>query len=121
MGFSLPTGPQPAVTNLSQLTMTTLFAVTRTRGPAWDPTKTMRSQAQWTEHAAFMNQLAADGFVLLGGPIGDAVELDFLLIIKAATEDEIHATLARDPWTPIGLLDVRKIERWTILLEHPLT
>ena len=26
----------------------------------------MRAQAQWAEHAAFMNALAAEGFVVLG-------------------------------------------------------
>jgi hypothetical protein len=95
--------------------MKTLFAVTRTRGRAWDATKPMRSQAQWPEHAAFMDQLPADGFVPLGGPIGDVG--DVVLIINARNQGEIHDTLSRDPWSHSGLLNTRQIQRWTVLLE----
>lgn len=95
--------------------MKTLFAVTRTRGAAWDPGKPMNAQARWSEHAAFMNGLAADGFVLLGGPIGDGG--DILLVVAAADERTIHSTLARDPWSGSGLLEVHTIQRWTILLQ----
>jgi len=33
--------------------MKQLFVVTRTRGRAWDASKPMNQQEQWTEHAAF--------------------------------------------------------------------
>jgi hypothetical protein len=95
----------------------TLFVVTRSKGPAWDSTKPLREQPRWDEHAVFMNRLAADGFVVLGGPIGEGDE--FMLVVKAAEEQEISATLARDPWSPTGLLTTRNIQRWTILLEGP--
>ena len=39
------------------------FAVRRVRGPAWNAAVPMREQAQWPEHAVFMNALAAEGFV----------------------------------------------------------
>jgi len=55
----------------------------------------MRSQRQWSEHAAFMDRLAADGFIVLGGPVGDGD--DFLFAINAADEREIRLTLQRDP------------------------
>jgi len=95
--------------------MRTLFTVTRTRGRSWDATQPMRSQKQWTEYAAFMDQLAADAFVILGGPIADSG--DVLLIIDAPNEDEIRDTLSRDPWSQQGLLNIRQIQRWTVLLE----
>jgi hypothetical protein len=31
----------------------------------------MREQDAWDEHAAFMEALVDDGFVVLGGPIGE--------------------------------------------------
>jgi hypothetical protein len=40
----------------------------------------------------------------------------FLLIIDAESEQEIDARLADDPWTPMGLLRIAKIERWETLL-----
>ena len=95
--------------------MKQLFAVTETHGPAWDASKPMNGQDQWTEHATFMNRLAADGFVVLGGPLGDSGGV--LLIIDAADANEINATLARDRWIQSGMLEIKDIQLWTILLE----
>jgi hypothetical protein len=47
------------------------FAVARRRGHAWDHARGMREQDAWPEHAEFMDALAEDGFVVLGGqPLG---------------------------------------------------
>lgn len=75
----------------------------------------MNSQEEWSEHATFMNRLAADGFVVLGGPVGETG--DVLLVVDAAGEDEINATLSPDPWSQSGILEVKTIQRWTILLQ----
>jgi uncharacterized protein YciI len=74
----------------------------------------LREQEKWDEHAAFMIALADDGFVVLAGPLGDGHEV--LLIVDAESEEEIHARLADDPWTPLGLLPIARIERWEVLL-----
>jgi uncharacterized protein YciI len=74
----------------------------------------MRAQENWAEHAAFMNALSDEGFIVLGGPVGDRGKVLFL--VDAESEDAIHASLADDPWTPMGLLRVRTIERWELLL-----
>ena len=95
--------------------MPTYFAVRRVRGPAWIATAPMRDQALWAEHAAFMNALAAEGFVVLGGPLGTGEEV--LLVINAASEDIIRARLAADPWTDARLLVVKSVQPWTVLLE----
>jgi uncharacterized protein YciI len=92
----------------------TYYAVTRERGENWDARLSMRQQAKWDEHAAFMDALVDDGFVILGGPLGDRGKI--LLIIDAESEQEIDARLADDPWTPMGLLRIAKVERWEILL-----
>ena len=52
---------------------------------------------------------------MLGGPIGD--EGNILLLADAADESEIRSTLARDPWSQSGILEVSTIQRWTILLQ----
>jgi hypothetical protein len=92
----------------------TYYAVTRERGERWDASLTMREQEKWDEHAVFMNALVDDGFVVLGGPLGDGVKI--LLIIDAESEQEIDARLADDPWTPMGLLRIAKVEHWEIQL-----
>ena len=96
--------------------MTMLFAVTRMRGQAWDASKALESQQEWSEHATFMNRLAADGFVVLGGPLGESD--DVLLIVDARSADDIRATLAHDPWIQSQLIDIKSIQGWKILLDH---
>ena len=93
----------------------TYYAVTRERGENWDGRLSMRQQERWDEHAAFMDALANEGFVVLGGPLGDGEKL-FLLIIDAESEQEISARLADDPWVPMRLLRTASVERWEILL-----
>ena len=66
----------------------------------------MVEQARWADHAAFMNRLADEGFVVLGGPLGDGKKI--LLIVDAQTEEAVHARLAADPWMQIELLRVAK-------------
>jgi uncharacterized protein YciI len=90
------------------------YAVTREQGENWNASLTRREQEQWDEHAAFMDALVDEGFVVLGGPLGDGTNV--LLIINTESEQTIEARLADDPWTPMGLLRTVKIERWEILL-----
>jgi uncharacterized protein YciI len=75
----------------------------------------MRAQALWAEHAAFMNALAADGFVILGGPVGTGGEV--LLIIDSPSDDALRTRLAADPWSEAGLLEIGSVDRWTVLLD----
>jgi uncharacterized protein YciI len=92
------------------------FVVTREPGPSWDGKRPMREQDGWDGHARFMDGLAAEGFVVLGGPVGDGTR--FLLIFNAEDEAEIEARLADDPWTPTEQLRIATIEPWEILLER---
>ena len=93
------------------------FAVLRKPGPAWDTALPMRSQQAWTEHAAFMDALADDGFIVLGGPLGDATR--FLFLVQADGEEDIRERLAADPWVPMDLLRIESIEPWEVLLGEP--
>jgi uncharacterized protein YciI len=95
--------------------MPTYMTVRRVRGPAWNSALPMRSQALWAEHAAFMNALAAEGLVLLGGLLGAGE--DVLLVFDTDSEETVRARLAADPWTTAGLLEIRRVEPWTILLD----
>jgi len=90
------------------------YAVTQERGEHWDARRSMREQEKWEEHARFMDALVDDGFVVLGGPLDDAEKV--LLIINAESEQAIHARLAEDPWTPMGIRRIANVARWEILL-----
>ena len=93
----------------------TLFAVTRTKGKQWNPNKEMRFQKGWDEHAEFMDALAEEGFIILGGPVGNGK--DTLLIIEAADEKEIRERLIADSWSRMNILEIKHILPWSILLQ----
>jgi len=94
--------------------MARLFAVTRSRGPAWNAERPMEEQEDWRAHAVFMNALHRDGFILLGGPLDGTP--DVLLIARANDEDEIRSRLAEDCWTRNGLLRIEQILPWALRL-----
>ena len=94
--------------------MPQLFAVMRTRGAAWQESRPLEGQADWGPHASFMNALAKDGFVVLGGPLEGTS--DVLLVVRAATPDEVRSRLAGDPWTQRDLLRISRIAPWTLRL-----
>jgi hypothetical protein len=86
-----------------------LFAVIRSRGPAWDDSQPLDNQIDWAAHAAFMNGLLKDGFVALGGPLEGTP--DVLLIVRATDASEIAERLDADPWTQNGLLVLKHTSR----------
>ena len=105
-GMSVGGGTVRAVAN---------FAVRLVHGPNWDPGQPIRGQDGWEEHAAFMDRLVEDGFIILGGPVGDGEQT--LHAVEAAGEDEIRTRLALDPWASAGLLRVGPIEPWALWLD----
>ena len=78
----------------------------------------MRAQDGWDDHAAFMDGLADEGFIVLGGPLGDGKRA--LHVVAAADEQEVEARFAHDPWTELELLRLASVDRWQILLRAPI-
>jgi uncharacterized protein YciI len=91
------------------------FAVRLVHGPGWDPSRQIRDQAAWDEHAAFMDGLVKEGFIILGGPVGDGEQT--LHVVQAADENAVEARLAKDPWSSAGLLRIGAIEPWALWLD----
>lgn len=94
--------------------MVRVFAVMRTKGPAWNHAVALEEQDDWRTHAEFMNGLYAEKFVLLGGPLEGTSNV--LLIIRARDENEIRDRLSADSWTTKELLRITQIAPWTIRL-----
>src|SRR5438552_10904468 len=94
------------------------FAVTRQAGPAWTDGKGITGQPAASEHAAFMNALADERFVLFGGPLAGSEHgrVRVLLIVDVESEDEILRRLADDPWMATEQLRTVSIEPWNILV-----
>jgi uncharacterized protein YciI len=78
--------------------------------------KGTREQAYWDEHAEFIDALVDDGFVMLGGPLPD--EGGALMVVYAASEAEVRARLANDPWYVNGILDLVSVKRWEIFIDQ---
>ena len=92
-----------------------VFHVVVTRsGYQYDPALPMGRQTRWAEHAAFMNGLVDDGFILLGGPLGD--EYRVVHAVEAESEQEVRARFAADPWSETHVR-VEAVEPWTIVLD----
>jgi len=91
-----------------------LFVVIRSRGPAWDDSRIMDEQLDWDAHAAYMDALTEEGFIVLGGPLEGT--RDAMLIVRATDESEIAERLAADPWIRKGLLIEKLICPWRIRL-----
>ena len=98
--------------------MADLYQVERAKGPAWDHSRRLREQAGWDEHAAFMDALAEEGFVVLGGPVGDGDGENVLLVVDADNEATIRTRLAEEPW-PEDLLTTESIRPWSVWLRAP--
>jgi uncharacterized protein YciI len=94
------------------------FAVTREAGPAWTDGKGTFEQPGVNDHAAFMNDLADQGFVLFAGPLAGSEHgrIRALVIVDAADEAEIHRRLADDPWTLAQRLVIVRIESWNLFV-----
>jgi uncharacterized protein YciI len=94
-----------------------LFAVTRQAGPSWADGKCAFEQPAVNDHAAFMNTLADEGFVLFAGPLAGSEHdrIRVLLIAEAASETDIHRRLADDPWGRTQRLVTTSVELWNLL------
>jgi hypothetical protein len=92
-----------------------VFAVRLERGGPWDWSRDLREQDGWPEHARFMNSLVDDGFIILGGPLDEGREV--LLAVGAPSEKTVRQRLAADNWAQNGMLTIKRLEAWTILLD----
>jgi hypothetical protein len=90
------------------------FAVRLEHTGPWNFAQGLREQEGWDEHAAFMDDLVEQGFIVLGGPLS---EREILHAIRADSEQAVRDRLAQDNWAANGMLTITSIEPWTILLD----
>jgi uncharacterized protein YciI len=96
--------------------MKNTFIAISSAGPNRDQSKGTREQPFWDEHAAFIDQLVDEGFILMGGPLAD--EGGALLIVNAEDEDEVRNRLKNDPWMKHGILKLESVKRWQIFIDQ---
>ena len=91
-----------------------VFAVIRTRGPAWQHAWGLEKQQDWTGHAEFMDALTAAGVVVLAGPLEGTD--DVLIVMRGESAEQVAEQLEPDPWTALDLLRTKRVLPWTIRL-----
>jgi hypothetical protein len=89
------------------------LVVLRQSGPDFDRSRPLEEQSGWDAHAAFMDKLVDDGYIVLGGPL---TEWRTAHAVVAESEDAVRAMFASDPWSESHLV-VDSIEPWTIRLD----
>jgi hypothetical protein len=90
------------------------YVVLRERGPEWDWNRDMRAQDGWDAHAEFMEGLAEEGFILLGGVLEDGRAMH---VVEAESDEAVWERFAADPW-PGEMLNVASVTPWEILLRR---
>ena len=95
--------------------MKNTFVVISSAGPNRDRSMSTREQPLWNEHAAFIDQLVAEGFILMGGPLVD--ESSAMLIVNADDENAVREKLKDDPWYTHGILKLESVKRWQIFID----
>jgi uncharacterized protein YciI len=93
------------------------FLVKRAHGPSWDQARQRREQDGWDAHAEFMDRLVEDGFIVLGGPVGEGDGDYALQVVEAESEEDVRSRLADDPWGE-DMLVTESIEPWRIWLQR---
>ena len=96
--------------------MSSYYVVVSEAGPARDLSIGTRAQAFWDEHAAFIDALVADGFIVLGGPFPD--EGGAMIVVRAESEAEVDARLEPDPWYRNDILRVTGVYRWEMFIQE---
>jgi hypothetical protein len=80
-----------------QQRMGAIFIVMSAAGANRDHAQGTREQPYWDEHAAFVDQLVAEGFIMLGGPLPD--EGGAVLVVRADSEAAVRERLRATPGT----------------------
>ncbi len=95
--------------------MQNTFIALSSAGPNRDLSKGSREQRFWNEHAAFIDKLVDEGFILMGGPFDDG---GAMLIVKAADENEVREKVKNDPWYEHDMLKLESVKRWEIFIDE---
>jgi uncharacterized protein YciI len=90
------------------------LVILRQSGQEFDRARPLEEQSRWSEHAAYMDALVDDGFIVLGGPLAGDGRIAHA--VEAASPEAVRETLGRDPWSETHLR-VESIEPWTIRLD----
>jgi uncharacterized protein YciI len=84
------------------------FAAIVQRSTAWDGARPPQEQEGFASHAQYMGGLEASGVIAMAGLM--QATSDVLFVFRAASEEEVRAHLAKDPWQQDGHARLVRLE-----------
>jgi uncharacterized protein YciI len=72
-----------------------------------------KRMAHRAEHRVYLNQLVAEGKLLMAGPFAD--ETGGIIIFEAVDQAEVESMMAADPFTINGVFATTEIKPWTLV------
>jgi len=94
-----------------------LFAAFVHRADAWDQTLPPQEQSGFPDHAKFVGELEASGFIAMAGLMQPSN--DVLFIFRAASESEVRSRMAADPWQKDGHARLGRVEEVVFRIGSP--
>ena len=84
-------------------------------GPRYEQGRSPREQPFWDEHAAFIDDLAARGRIVLAGPFADWTGA--MLIVRGDVP-EVTATFVTDPFVMEGVFALPRVRPWLLWVDE---
>ena len=88
------------------------------RTEKWDRSKEAHEQVSFAEHAAYMAELEASGFIAMAGLLAESELILFVLL--ADSEEEVREAFANDPMQQAGLARVIRLEEAHFRIGAPM-
>jgi len=85
-----------------------LFAAFVHRAEAWDHALPPQQQAGFPDHAKFVGELEASGFIAQAGLMQPSN--DVLFVFRADSEQAVRERMAQDPWQRDGHARLGRVE-----------
>lgn len=85
-----------------------LFAAFVHRTELWDPALAPQDQTGFPDHARFVAELEASGFIAQAGLM--IPSNDVLFVFRADSEAEVRQRMAQDPWQKDGHARLGRVE-----------
>ena len=83
-------------------------------GPTWGE-GSVREQPGWDEHAAFVDELVAQGIMVMGGPLSD--HSGSLSLYEGVSVEEARRIAERDPWIDNGVFVLEEVREWSVIVD----
>ena len=85
-----------------------LFAAFVHRADAWDQARPPQEQSGFPDHAKFVGELEASGFIAMAGLMQPSN--DVLFVFRAESEADVRNRMSLDPWQNDGHARLGRVE-----------